>query len=47
MTKSNKIKSLKADGNHKKKSAFFIKRWWDNYLARLNKITKGKPQCCE
>lgn len=30
-----------------KKSSFFLKRWWDNYLKRLNKITSGKPQCCD
>ena len=28
------------------KSSFFLKRWWDNYLKRLNKITDGKSQCC-
>jgi YHS domain-containing protein len=29
-----------------KQSSFFPKRWWGNYLKRLNKVTKGKPQCC-
>lgn len=30
-----------------KKSSFFLKRWWDNYLKRLNKSTDGKPpNCC-
>ncbi len=30
-----------------KKNSFFLKRWWNNYLKRLNKVTNGKPQCCD
>ncbi|MCF6248359.1 MAG: YHS domain-containing protein [Desulfobacula sp.] len=29
------------------RSSFFLKRWWDRYLKRLNKVTDGKPQCCD
>ena len=49
MTKSNKNtkNNHKAGGEYPKKSTFFIKRWWDNYLVRLNKITHGKAQCCD
>ncbi len=28
------------------KNSFFLKRWWDSYLRRLNKITGGKARCC-
>jgi hypothetical protein len=31
----------------KKKKGSFIKKWWDKYVKRLNKITNGKPQCCK
>ena len=31
----------------KKKNNTFIKKLWDNYIKRLNKITNGKPQCCK
>ena len=31
---------------YRKKSSFFLKRWWNNYLKRLNKVTNGKPKCC-
>ncbi|MBU2454798.1 MAG: YHS domain-containing protein [Proteobacteria bacterium] len=36
----------KSPETYPKKSAFFLKRWWDKYLKRLNKTTNGKPQCC-
>lgn len=36
----------KSPGTYLKKSSFFLKRWWDDYLVRLNKITDGKPRCC-
>ena len=32
---------------YQKESSFFLKRWWNNYLKRLNKVTNGKPQCCD
>lgn len=35
------------DGVYKKKKSFFLKRLWDSYIKRLNKITNGKPQCCK
>ncbi|WP_299976755.1 YHS domain-containing protein [Desulfobacula sp.] len=31
---------------YKKKNSFFLTRWWNNYLKRLNKVTNGKPKCC-
>ncbi|MCP3940214.1 MAG: YHS domain-containing protein [Desulfobacteraceae bacterium] len=38
----------KSPETYLKKSSFFLKRWWDNYLKRLNKATKGKkPKCCD
>jgi hypothetical protein len=37
----------KSNGIHVKKKAFFLKRWWNSYLGRLNKVTNGKPQCCK
>ena len=37
----------KSDAVHAKKKVFFVKQWWNNYLGRLNKVTKGKPQCCK
>lgn len=36
----------KSPGAYQKQSSFFLKRWWDNYLKRLNKVTNGKSQCC-
>ncbi|MBC8440908.1 MAG: YHS domain-containing protein [Deltaproteobacteria bacterium] len=32
---------------YQKESSFFLRRWWNNYLKRLNKVTNGKPQCCD
>jgi hypothetical protein len=29
------------------KKDLFIKKWWDKYVKRLNRITNGKPQCCK
>lgn len=37
----------KTNGVYTKRTSFFLKRWWNSYLARLNKITDGKPQCCK
>jgi len=37
----------KTNGVYVKKKSFFLKRWWENYLGRLNKVTDGKPQCCK
>ncbi len=37
----------KIDGVYTKKKVFFLKHWWNEYLGRLNKVTKGKPQCCK
>ncbi|NOX33701.1 MAG: YHS domain-containing protein [Deltaproteobacteria bacterium] len=37
----------KSPETYRKKSSFFLKRVWDNYLRRLNKATNGKPQCCD
>lgn len=36
----------KSPDKYLKHSSFFLKRWWDNYLKRLNKVTNGKSQCC-
>jgi YHS domain-containing protein len=36
----------KSPNRYLKQSSFFLKRWWDNYLKRLNKATNGKSQCC-
>lgn len=39
------MKMSKGVYTHQKKS-FFLKKWWDSYLKRLNKVTKGKSQKC-
>ena len=39
------MKMSKGVSTHQKKS-FFLKKWWDRYLKRLNKLTKGKAQKC-
>lgn len=36
----------KSPNKYLNQSSFFLKRWWDNYLRRLNKVTGGKSQCC-
>jgi hypothetical protein len=41
------ISDIKDSSGADKKKNFFLKRWWDSYLGRLNKVTKGKPQCCK
>ncbi len=42
-----KEKFNKSPQSYAKQSTFFITRWWNNYLNRLNKVTNGKPQCCD
>jgi len=37
----------KINGVYTKKKIFFLKHWWNEYLGRLNKVTKDKPQCCK
>ena len=32
---------------YQKENISFLRRWWNNYLKRLNKVTNGKPQCCD
>lgn len=39
-------KFASAPDTYLKESSFFLKRMWDSYLTRLNKITNGKGQCC-
>lgn len=36
----------KSPEKYLKNRSFFLKRWWDNYLKRLNKASSGKPGCC-
>ena len=38
---------IKSPETYQKKNIFFLRRWWNNYLKRLNKVTNGKPQCCD
>ncbi|WP_457550984.1 YHS domain-containing protein [Desulfobacula sp.] len=37
----------KSPESYQKEHSFFLKKWWNNYLIRLNKVTNGKPQCCD
>ncbi len=41
------LEMVKSNGVYTIKKISFIKKWWGNYLNRLNKITHGKAQCCE
>ena len=38
---------IKSPEAFQEESSFFLRRWWNNYLRRLNKVTNGKPQCCD
>jgi len=39
-------KFIESPQTYLKQSSFFLARWWNNYLKRLNKVTNGKAQCC-
>ncbi len=45
--KSHEKKELSAGETGEIKKASFFQRVWQRYLKRLNKVTKGKPQCCK
>lgn len=42
-----KKKFIESPKTYLKQSSFFLARWWAAYLKRLNKVTKGKAQCCD
>ena len=46
-TKEMVLEMEKSNGVYIKKKTFFLKQLWKVYLSRLNKITRGKPQCCK
>jgi len=37
---------VKSPEVYQKRTSSFLKRWWNGYLARLNKLTGGKAQHC-
>ncbi len=45
--KSHKKKESTASETGEMEKVSFFKRVWQRYLKRLNKVTKGKPQCCK